>query len=211
MIPMMPRLLAILCGALLAVNVSASDLDAEQLTELAAGAVLLENAHTDQSGGSARVRILINAEAEDMWGVFMSCEHAFTFLRGLQICEVLEESEQQAVTRQVVDRGWLTPKQDYTFETRRIPYHHMEFSLLEGSLDVLEGSWKLQETEQGLLVTHEIRLKPRAPAPRWLIRRTVRRGLPDMMQCIRGLVENRAVGKADSEDLAQCPHRPAFP
>jgi ribosome-associated toxin RatA of RatAB toxin-antitoxin module len=176
----------------------------QTLDRLRAGEVLVENTRTDESGGSARVRFLVRAPAEVMWSVFMSCPHAFIFVDGMQVCEVLEESETYVQTRQVVDRGWLVPEQDYTFETRRKPYSDMQFKLIEGSLQVLEGSWDLQTIPEGVIVTHEIRVRPKFPVPRWLIRRTITRGMPDTMACIRGLAEREANGEARAEDLERC-------
>lgn len=186
----------------------AAAMNPETMQRLRAGEILLEDARTDESGGSARVRLLIRAPAQQLWGVFMSCEYAFIFVDGLEICEVIEESADYVQTRQVVDKGWLVPELDYVFETRRTPFTRMEFKLLRGNLRTLEGYWHLQVIPEGVIVTHEIRIRPAMPAPRWLVRRTIKKDMPGLMACIRGLAE-RLAGAGENmpavqKDLDMC-------
>ncbi len=47
-------------------------------------------------------------------------------MAGLKVCQVLEERGDYALTRQVVDEGWATPRLDFTFEIMRQEYRHME-------------------------------------------------------------------------------------
>jgi len=178
------------------------------MERLRAGEVLLEYSRTDESGGSARVRLMVPSPAEQLWTVFMSCDYAFIFVDGLQECEILEESIEYVRTRQVVDKGWWAPKMDFVFETRRTPYSHMEFSLLEGNLKALEGHWNLEPVPEGVMVTYEIRVQPKIPVPRWLVRRTLKNEMPDLVTCIRGLAARKSAqaGKeqAGREDLEHC-------
>ncbi len=201
-------ILAGLLGLMAILPHTAVSSDPETIDRLRAGEILQEDARTDESGGSTRVRLLIRAPAEVLWGVFMSCDYAFVFVDGLERCEVLEESAEYVQTRQVVDRGWLVPELDYVFETRRTPYTRMDFRLLEGNLRTMEGYWHLQPIPEGVIVTHEIRIRPSMPAPRWLIRRTIKKDMPSLMNCIRGLAERLAAGpgepEAGSEGLEEC-------
>lgn len=178
------------------------------MERLLAGEVILENSRTDESGGSARVMLLVRSSAERLWNIFMSCDYAFVFVDGLEKCEVLQESAEYVQTRQVVDKGWWVPEMDYIFETRRTPYSHMEFKLLEGNLKTLEGYWDIEPVPEGVLVTYEIRVRPKMPAPRWLVRRTIKNEMPGLVACIRGLAERASVApgneQAVNDDLRQC-------
>jgi ribosome-associated toxin RatA of RatAB toxin-antitoxin module len=180
----------------------------EAMERMRAGEILLRDSRTDESGGSAQVSLIMRAPAEEIWKVFMSCDYAFIFVAGLKKCEVIEESVEYVQTRQVVDKGWLMPTMDYVFETRRTPFSHMEFKLIEGNLKTLQGFWDLQPVPEGVLVTHEMRVRPKVPAPRWMIRRTIKKDMLELMACIRGLTERQSpvFANEDSvrEDLKLC-------
>jgi hypothetical protein len=91
---------------------------------------------------------------------------------------------------------------------RREPYTRVDFRLLEGNLKAIQGEWRFTELEEGagLLVTHAIQVQPSFPVPRWMIRRNMRRDLPDMLACLRGLTGGSGDLPQDA-DLARCPAR----
>ena len=182
--------------------------DPETLQRLRAGEIILETTRTDESGGAARIVIFIQAPVEAIWDVIYSCENAFIFIDGLELCEVLEQTSEYTITRQVVKKGWLIPKQDYAFRTLRDPFKRAEFELVEGNLKAMEGSWEFIVTPQGVVVTHEVRVQPEAPAPRFVVRRFMRKGMSEMMACIRGLAEGSVNAGQRTADLDMCagPH-----
>lgn len=55
------------------------------------------------------------------------------------------------------------------------------------------------------IVIHEVRIQPGFLAPRWLIRRSLRKDLPNMLACIRGLAKASADQQSVLADLKQCP------
>lgn len=57
----------------------------------------------------------------------------------------------------------------------------------------------------GSIVIHEVRIQPGFLAPRWLIRRSLHRDLPDMLACIRGLAKASADQQSVLADLQRCP------
>ena len=108
--------------------------------------------------------------------------------------------------RQVVKKSWVIPMIDYIIEVRRQPPYRIDFKLVEGNLKALEGGWRFNvlPDEQGIVVTHEVRVQPGFPTPRWLIRRSMRKDVPDMLACLRGLT--RGSGEFSSlRDLKRCP------
>ena len=125
----------------------------------------------------------------------------------ITILEIEREPGADVTTlRQSVDKGWAVPRVDYVITVRRVPFSRVDFSLVEGDLRVMEGGWRFVESGDALLVTHEIRVQPAFPVPRWLLRRTLRKDLPDMLACLRGLTggSHEATG---TDDLARCPRR----
>lgn len=184
--------------------------DDDLMARLVAGESVLENDTMDESGAAASILILIKAPVERIWQIITSCPDVRVFLAGLQLCEVLEDSGSYAVTHQVVDKGWATPRLDYIFETRREPFRYMEFSLLSGNLKTLRGTWEFEALTNGrkaggILVRHLLVLRPILPAPRWLVLRNLKKELPEMLQCIRGLSQGSGSAQAQAADLAMCP------
>jgi ribosome-associated toxin RatA of RatAB toxin-antitoxin module len=150
------------------------------------------------------MQMLVRAPAQAVWAVIVSCELAFRFVDGLQRCEVLEDSGDRALVHQVVDRGWLTPRLDFVFESQRQPWTQIGFRLVEGNVKAMEGSWRFEETPAGTLVDYEIRLRPQARVPGFLVRRNISRTLPDLLACVRGLAEGPDPDERAQRDLARC-------
>lgn len=150
------------------------------------------------------MQMLVRAPAQAVWAVIVSCELAFRFVDGLQRCEVLEDSGDRALVHQVVDRGWLTPRLDFVFESLREPWVRIGFRLVEGNVKAMEGSWSFEETPAGTLVEYEIRLRPQSRVPGFLVRRNIGRTLPDLLACVRGLAGGSGTGELREQDLGRC-------
>lgn len=178
-----------------------SDADWDRLR---AGEVILQEQAEEAREVGASVSILVHARVESVWAVIVSCEQARAFVAGLEECTVLEERGDYALTRQVVDKGWATPRLEYRFETRRVPYESMAFRLVDGNLRTLLGSWSFQPGDAGLLVRHSVQIEPLVPAPRWLVRRNLRQDLPGMMRCIRALAGGSGDAATEKRDLQDC-------
>ena len=155
-------------------------------------------------GGAARMQVLVQAPAQDVWAVIVSCDLAFRFIDGLRACEVLEQSAGRALVHQVVDQGWLMPRFDFVFESRRRPYEWIGVSLVKGNLDGMDGSWRFEETAEGTLVEHQLRIRPTAPVPRFLVRRNLRGSMPDLLACVRALANGSGSEARRQSDLARC-------
>lgn len=177
----------------------------DELNRLLAGEVVSHAVESGKAGGSARMQILAHAPAEAIWNVIISCEKAFVFVDGLEVCEVLEDSGDRALVHQVVMRGWPIPTQDYVFESLRNPHIEMSFRLVEGNLKVMEGSWRFAELAEGTLVDYEIRVQPAIVAPKFLVRRNIEKGMPNLLACIRGLAGGSLSEEQARKDLQQCP------
>lgn len=171
------------------------------------GEVILQFSRTSESGGAARAQMLVHGDrpAEALWAVIVSCPMAFVYVQGMEKCEVLDDQGSHARVHQVVDPSWLVPAQDYVFESLRDPFREIRFNLLEGNIDVLEGYWRFTPRREGLLVDYEMRVVPSLPAPRFLVRRIVRRGMPDLLACIRGLAGGSGSAASTKKDLGRCP------
>lgn len=184
----------------------------EAMAHLRSGAILIENIDTSESGGSVRVQALVNGDMNRLWFFLASCDSAFYYVEGLKKCEVrsVEHTDIADITQlaQSVKKSWIIPRMDYVIEVRRQPMTRVDFELVEGDLKAMRGGWRFLplEGEEQFLITHEIRVRPSFPVPRWLIRRSMRKDLPDMLACLRGLVDG-SVQVDRLEDLERCPNK----
>jgi ribosome-associated toxin RatA of RatAB toxin-antitoxin module len=172
---------------------------------LLAGEIVSSEIRSDGAGAAGRMQVLIRAPARAVWDVIVSCELAASFVVGLEACEVLEDTGERALVRQVVNQSWLIPTYDYVFESLRRHHERIDFRLLEGNLRALEGHWIFTEAPEGTFVDYQIRIQPSMPAPRFLVRRNINKGMPDMLACIRGLANGSGSVPLQGQDLARCP------
>ena len=182
----------------------------DELTRMQSGEILLETIHSEQSGGAARVSAVFHTEVDSIWNIIGYCKYEFVYVRGLKSCGVLVPGLTLTRKHQRVKSHWYAPTIDFTFEGIRTSPTHGEFRLVEGDLKVMEGQWNFQPlTDSGsVIVTHEIRIKPKLPAPRWLVRRVLNTDLPDMLACIRGLAQASGDDVPVAKDLERCPGDP---
>lgn len=183
------------------VSTGSSEKAGERLEQ---GEIVLLDADSSEAGGSARVQALFQTSAESVWEVITSCESSFVFVDGLKKCRVIEDEAGRALVHQVVKKGWLIPKQDFVFESLRQPYHDIRFSQVEGSLKAMQGRWQLSETAGGLLVDYTINVRPKFPVPGFIVSWVMRRGMPDLIACIRGLAGGSGSPDRRNDDLERC-------
>jgi hypothetical protein len=126
------------------------------------------------------------------------------FVNGLKQCEVIEDRGDRALIRQVVKPSWLVPRQEFVFESLREPYREIRFGLVEGNLRAMEGSWRFTATPDGLLVDYSIRVRPALPVPGFIVSWVMRRGMPDLIACIRGLAGGSGSPDGQRDDLERC-------
>ena len=175
------------------------------LARLQKGEILHEYTRRDEPGGSIRAEILIRAELQATWDLLTGCGQAFVFLDGLEVCEILEMSTEKARIHQVADPGILAPEQDYIYQTEFQPLSRMDFKLVEGSLDALEGSWQFFEVSEGVVIIYDMHVQPGLPVPRFLVRGSIRRTITNMLACVRGLVQGSLDAESLRHDLDRCP------
>lgn len=191
---------------LLARSAQADNLpESDMMSQLRSGKILQEYTHMKESGGAVQARILIHTNVENIWGILQGCGKAFVFVDGMEQCEILEKTGDYALIHQVVDTGLFAPQLDYSYESRNQPFSQMEFNLTEGNLTVLQGGWEFVDVDDGVLATYNMRVRLGFPLPRFLVRMSLRRMIPDMLACIRGLVDGSGSSERKKEDLDQCP------
>jgi hypothetical protein len=200
--------LAMLCLYLAPLNSQARETplpDLEIMNRLRLGEIVTEVTRADEKGGAVKASLMMWAPVKDIWATVYSCENAFIFLADLEVCEVLEDHGEDVVTRQVINRGWPVPRQDYTFRTHRVPYTRADIQLVEGTLKFMQASWEYINMPEAVVVIYKVQLQPDFPAPRFLVRRTLKNGAHELLACIRGLVGGSGSAEREKEDLDHCP------
>lgn len=200
-------LVSIVCMEVYSVGLQAAELSAADMHRLQQGETLLEVIHTELPGGAAKVTALFHTDSDTIWNVIGHCRYEFVYLKGLKLCEVLKTGNFLTTVHHRVRNSWYSPTLDFTFEAKREPCCHGEFELVDGNLKVLVGQWNFEPMtdDDSYIVSHEIRIQPRVPAPRWLIRRSLKKDLPNMLSCIRGLAQASGNERRLALDLQRCP------
>lgn len=178
--------------------------DPETMSRLRHGEIVAESIRVDEKGGAVKVSLMIWAAPEVIWATVYSCENAFIFLAGLEVCEVLEDNGVDTMTRQVIKRGWPVPRQDFTFRTLRYPYTRADIQLVAGKLKFMQASWDYIKLPEAVVVVYQVRLKPGFPAPRFLVRRALKKGMTGLLACVRGLAGGSKSPELETQDLDQC-------
>jgi len=179
--------------------------DLETMSRLRQGEIVAESIRVDEKGGAVKASLMIWAPVEAIWATVYSCENAFIFLAGLEICEVIEDDGVDTVTRQVINKGWPVPRQDYNFRTHRIPFTRADIHLVEGKLKFMHASWEYIKMPEAVVVIYKVRLAPDFPAPRFLVRRALKNGMTRLLACVRGLAGGSESAEREKEDLDHCP------
>ncbi len=179
------------------------------LERLRSGEILLQTIDTDKPGVTARVTALFHTTADAVWDIVGYCKYEYIYIRGLKLCEVLEPGTNRMLMHHRLRNSWYTPTLDFTFEASRKPGNFGEAHLVEGNLRVLQAWWRMVPLVDGddsnVIVIHEIRIQPKIPAPGWLVRRSLRKDLPDMLACVRGLAKASGDERRRAADLKRCP------
>ena len=184
------------------------DMEPEWLPRLQAGEIIVRSVREFESGGAARVVAVMHAPAQRVWETLLSCEQAMVYVDGIRSCEVLEWVGNRSRTRQAVKRPWPFGELDIVFESKYVPYREVESRMVEGELKVFETHWTFEPVDDYLLVEYTAHLQPSLPAPKLLVRHYLRKKLPDLMACLRGLADASGTPELASEDLARCPNDP---
>lgn len=179
--------------------------DPQIMNRLRLGEIVAESIRVDEPGGAVEASLMIWAPVEAIWATVYSCENAFIFMAGLKVCAVLEDDGVDTVTRQVIKKGWLVPRQDYTFRTHRAPYTRADIHMIEGKLKFMRASWEYIIMQDVVVVIYKVRLKPNFPAPRFLVRNALKKGMSKLLACVRGLAGGSKSPVQEKQDLDHCP------
>ena len=176
--------------------VGAAELSDEERAKLQQGEAVVRTLEIE---GNRRVEafILIDAPVEEIWRVMLDCAAAPEFVPNMRRCEVFDTAEDESwqIIEHEVKYGWIAPRTVYRFRAEYEAGRHIHFERISGDLRHLKGDWRLQPASQegaSILVSYSVFIDPGILVPGFMVRRALRRDVPDVLHALRERVEHVA-------------------
>ena len=159
------------------------------------------------SGIAASTAALIDAPVDVIWSALRKCEIAPEYVSNVVSCEsieVLDDGRAELFT-QTIKPIFFIPRFDHVFRLDYRPPERIDVSGVSGPLEHMQGSWwLLPQPNGGVLLLHDLEVDPAFPAPRFLLRATMRKELTSIMEAVRSVSEEQAsalLGEAAQHDM----------
>lgn len=163
-------------------------------TLLASGEVQVELLRDGRPQTSEiRLAIEIDAPPEAIWAVLEACESAPEYVPNVQACRRLEKLDggRAELFVQTIKPIFFMPSFEHVFRLDYTPFTHIGVQRVSGPIDLLEGGWWLLPQDNGrTLLFYELAIDPGMPVPRFMVRATLRRDLPQVLEAVRERSEN---------------------
>jgi hypothetical protein len=142
----------------------------------------------------AEIRLAVEIEAppESIWAVLRACDVAPEYVPNVQACRRLEEldSGRAELFVQTIKPIFFMPSFEHVFRLDYTPFTHIGVRRVSGPIELLEGSWWLLPQDGGrTLLIYELAIDPGMPVPRFMVRATLRRDLPQVLHAVRERAE----------------------
>ncbi|MCB1062316.1 MAG: SRPBCC family protein [Verrucomicrobiae bacterium] len=143
---------------------------------------------------AACAAIIIEAPVKAVWDVIADKEAAPDYIESLQSAKILEEHPDYVLIEQVMKLGPL-PKVTYVVKHMPLPPHEVKFERHSGDLESIKGFWKFMPIGDGskCLVIYRLSLKPGFFVPNFVIKRSLKKSLPEALEAVRDQVAARAL------------------
>lgn len=134
----------------------------------------------------------VDAPAVAIWNVLRACDVAPEYVPNVVSCKKLEELDggRADLFVQTIKPIFFMPTFEHVFRLDYTPYTRIDVHRVSGPIAKLDGSWWLLPQDNGrILLVYELALDPGMPIPRFLVRATLKRDLPKVVQAIRERAE----------------------
>jgi hypothetical protein len=187
---------AALCTLAARAAIAEPNLDWLDRAALAAGEVQVELLRGERPlTTEIRLAVEIEASPESIWAVLAACEVAPEYVPNVQACRRLEalDGGRAELFVQTIKPIFFMPSFEHVFRLDYTPFTHIGVRRVSGPIELLEGSWWLlpQDGDRTLLV-YELAIDPGMPVPRFMVRATLKRDLPQVLAAVRERSERRA-------------------
>lgn len=144
----------------------------------------------DPGGGWIRAAVAVDEGAEAIWRVMVDCPGAPEFVPGLRSCRVIESDGDTSLLEHRAKPFALLPEMTYVFRERREPLRTVHFERVSGSLREMAGRWDLRPRgADRTVVWYTVTLDPGFLVPDWLVRRSLSKKLPELLESLKRRVE----------------------
>lgn len=158
-------------------------------TALDAGEVLFHTERPDRPlSVLAKVAVRIAAPPEAVWNVLTACEVSPEYVPNIVSCRSLEKLDggRAELFVQVVKAVFFLPTFEHVFRLDYEPYRRIDVTRVSGPIERLDGIWWLVPADhEHTLLVYEQALDPGMPVPRFMVRATLRRDLPRVLEAVR--------------------------
>lgn len=177
---------------------AAAGWSAPQQALLADGKAVAEILHDDAPGEHVRAAIDIPADAGAVWRVLTDCEGQPDFVPKVERCEVQEAAPDGSweVRAQTVRFLPILPRLTLRTRTQFFPERELRFTRAGGDMEILEGFWRITPRAGGVRLEYEARMKPKAPAPGFLLRGGLKADVTAALEALGAEVARRSAPEA---------------
>jgi hypothetical protein len=169
------------------------DLEGIDLEAIAAREIFVE-AERSERPLTVMVRIAADVDASPtaIWDVLKACDVAPEYVPNVVSCKSLEtvDDGRGELFMQTVKPIFFLPTFEHVFRLDYTPYTRIDVQRVSGPIAYMQGSWWLLPQENGhVLLVYELALDPGMPIPRFLVRATLKRDLPKVVEAVRDRAE----------------------
>ena len=162
--------------------------------EAVAAREILVNADRGDRPLTVLVRIAAEVDAPPaaIWKILKACEIAPEYVPNVVSCKKVEEIDggRADLFVQTIKPIFFLPTFEHVFRVDYMPYARIDVHRVSGPIAYMEGSWWLLPQDSGrILLVYEVAVDPGLPIPRFLVRATMKRDLPKIMQAVRERAE----------------------
>ena len=134
----------------------------------------------------------VDAPASAIGDVLRACDIAPEYVPNVVSCRRIEQLDDGRADLfvQVIKPIFFLPTFEHVFRLDYTPYTRIDVHRVSGPIEHMEGSWWLLPQENGrILLVYQVALDPGLPIPRFLVRATLKRDLPKIVQAVRERAE----------------------
>ena len=139
-----------------------------------------------------RIAAEVDAPPAAIWKILRACEIAPEYVPNVVSCKKVEELDggRADLFVQTIKPIFFLPTFEHVFRLDYTPYTRIDVHRVSGPIAHMEGSWWLLPQDGGrVLLVYEVAVDPGLPIPRFLVRATMKRDLPKIMQAVRERAE----------------------
>jgi hypothetical protein len=139
-----------------------------------------------------RIAAEIDAPAAAIWKILTACEIAPEYVPNVVSCKKVEELDggRADLFVQTIKPIFFLPTFEHVFRLDYTPYTRIDVHRVSGPIAHMEGSWWLVPQESGsILLVYDVAVDPGLPIPRFLVRATMKRDLPKIVEAVRERAE----------------------